>query len=232
MMVGLLGSVRSVKNIGDETMRTRRLVSYGVVAVLLAGCVPIVSLHPLFTKETVTFEEKLLGTWIESSEKPEVTWEFARLEESAAERLPAELRDQASQCYRVNVTDDRGRQGSLVACLVKLQDRLFLDVLSDKFPSGEQDPESMKLAYNAFFFLRVHSFARVDALGEQLKIRLTDDEGFKKLLAAEPKAVKYDTIDDHPVLTASTGELQAFLTKYAGDERLFPNDLTLTRKSK
>jgi hypothetical protein len=199
---------------------------------LVAGCVPIVSLHPLFTKESITFEEKLLGTWVEDSNKPQVTWEFIRLEKSAAERLPAELREESQKCYRVNVADDKGNKGSFAGCLVKLQDRLFLDILPDRFPSGEQDPERMKLVYNAFFFLRVHTFARVGPVGDQLKIRLTDDEEFKKLIEAEPKAVKYDMIDERPVLTASTAELQAFVAKYADDERLFANDLTLTRKSK
>jgi hypothetical protein len=231
MVAGSLEFLKPGTNIGDRTMKMKKVALY-CLAVLLAGCVPIVSLHPLFTKETITFEEKLLGTWVEDSNKPQVTWEFARLEESAAERLPAELRDEAQKCYRVNVVDDKSHKGSFVACLVKLKDRLFLDVLPDKFPSDEQDPESMKLTYNAFFFLRVHTFVRVDSLGDQLKIRLTDDEGFKKLIEAEPKAVKHEAIDDHLVLTASTEELQAFLTKYANDERLFPSDVTLTRKSK
>jgi len=114
---------------------------------------------------------------------------------------------------------------------VKLHDKLFLDVLPDRFPSGEQDAEQMKLAYNAFFFVPVHTFVRVSAVGDPLQLRLTDAEGFGKLLEAEPKAVKYDTIDDRPVLTASTRELQAFLAKYADDERLFPNEVTLTRRS-
>jgi hypothetical protein len=212
-------------------MDMKKLVTYGL-AVLMAGCVPVISLHPLFTKDTIVFEDKLLGTWVEDSNKPEVSWEFARLEASAAERLPAEMRDQIQKGYRVNVIDDKGQKGSFAACLVKLQDRLFLDVLPDKFPGGEQDPEKMKLTYNAFFFMPVHSFVRVNSIGDQLKIRLTDDEGFKKLLEAEPKAIQYDTIDDRPVLTASTAELQAFMAKYADDERLFPSDLTLTRKSK
>lgn len=212
-------------------MRMKKLVPYCIV-VLLTGCVPIVSLHPLFTTETITFEEKLLGTWAEEGDKPQVTWEFARLEDSAAERLPEGLKDQAAKCYRVNVADDKGGKGSLVACLVKLQDKLFLDILPDKFPSGEQNADNMKFAYNAFFFLRVHTFVRVDTIGDQLKIRLTDDEQFKKLLTAEPKAVSCAEVDDHLVLTASTAELQTFVTKYASDERLFPNDMTLIRKSK
>ena len=212
-------------------MRMKKCALY-CLAALMAGCVPIVSLHPLFTKDSIVFEEKLLGTWVEDSNKPQVTWEFIRLEKSAAERLPAEMRDEIQKCYRVNVTDDKGSKGSFAGCLVKLQDRLFLDLLPDRFPSGEQDPERMKLVYNAFFFLRVHTFARVGPIGDQLKIRLTDDEAFKKLIEAEPKAVKHDVIDDHPVLTASTAELQAFVAKYADDERLFTNEVTLTRKSK
>jgi hypothetical protein len=207
-------------------------LAFYCLAVLLAGCVPVVSLRPLFTKDTIVFEEKLLGTWVDDSNQPQIVWEFAPLEENAAERLPAEMRETIQKCYRVNVIDDKGRKGSFAACLVKLQDKLFLDVLPDKFPSGERDAEQMKLAYNAFFFVPVHTFVRVSAIGDQLKVRLTDDEEFKKLLKAQPKAVRFDMIDDRPVLTASTADLQAFLAKYADDERLFPSDLTLTRKSK
>jgi hypothetical protein len=212
-------------------MRTRKLTPY-CLAALLAGCVPIVSLHPLCTKETIAFEEKLLGTWVEDANQPEVTWEFAHLESGAARLLPAELRDALDKWYRLSITDKDGRRGSFAACLVKLQDKLFLDVVPDRFPSGEQDPEQMRLVYNAFFFTPVHSFVRVSSIGAQLKIRLTDDDGFKKLVQADPKVVKHDMIDDRPILTASTEELQTFVAKYADDERLFPSEVILIRKSK
>jgi hypothetical protein len=217
-----------MKMLETKTMKARKFTFYGL-ALLLVGCVPIVSLHPLFTKDSLVFEEKLLGAWVEGTDTPQVRWEFARLEASAAERLPALLREEIAKCYRLTIEDREGRRGSFAACLVKLQDKLFLDVLPDRFPSGEQDAEQMKLAYNAFFFAPVHTFVRVGAIGDSLKLRLTDDAGFKKLLDAEPKAVKYDTIDDRSVLTASTQELQAFLAKYADDERLFPNEITLKR---
>lgn len=222
-------------------MRMRKLVLYGV-AILLAGCVPVLSVHPLYTKETITFDERLLGTWITDPNKPEMTWEFARLEVSAAERLPVDLRDQAAKCYRVNLTDEKSKS-SLVACLVKLQGRLFLDLMPGKFPGGEQDTEEEDSELNSMFFLRLHTFARVSFSGDQLKIGLTLDEEFKTLLKAEPNAVKYtmvkenpivvskgDTVEEHPLLTSSTRELQAFVTKYADDERLFVEGEPLTRK--
>jgi hypothetical protein len=215
---------------GETTMKAKRLALY-CLAGLLAGCVPIVSLQPLFTKESITFDEKLLGVWIDSNE-PGGSWEFARFETDAADRLPDDLKADAGRLYRLNASNKEGNKGSFVACLVKLENRLFLDVFPDLFPSGEADVEKSKLLFNAFLFLRTHTFVRVDFVGDQLKLGLTDDEGFKKLAEAEPKAVAFMTADDRPVLTASTKDLQTFVTKYADDDRLFPTDLTLTRKSK
>lgn len=212
-------------------IRAKKLAFY-VLAALLAGCVPIVSLHPLFTAEDIAFDEKLVGTWVEDPNNPETTWEFSRLDASAAEGLLEPWKEDITKFYRLTVTDDEGHAGSFAACLVKLGERRFLDVFPDRFPSGEQDAEKEKLLYNTLFFQPVHTFFRVDALGEQLALRITVDDKFKELIQAEPNAVKHEIVDDRLILTASTKDLQAFVTKYAGDERLFPGDpMTLTRKT-
>jgi hypothetical protein len=215
-------------------MKTKKILFY-CLAALLAGCGPIFSLQPLFTKENIVFDEKLLGTWVQDPNKPENTWEFARLDEAGAGTLVDEYKDDFKRFYRLNVTSEENNtvhKASVVACLVKLEDRLFLDVFPDKFPSGEQDIEKLPLLYNAFFFVPVHTFIKVDLAGDQLKLRLTDDEKFTKLVEAEPAAVRHETVSDRPILTASTKELQAFVLKHAGDDRLFADEMTLTRKSK
>jgi hypothetical protein len=222
-------------------MRTRKLVPYCLV-VLLAGCVPLLSLHPLYTEETITFEEKLLGTWLFDPNAPESRLEFARLEEDAVEWLPVGLRDQGAKCYRVSLIDGKGK-GSVVASPVKLQDRLFLDVMPAQLPGGEQDPEGAHLQLNAMLLVPVHTFVQVSFSGDQLKLGLTWEDEFRKLLKAEPKAVKYTMVKEHPIvikvetaaaehplLVASTEELQAFVIKYADDERLFLEGKPLTRK--
>ena len=211
-------------------MKMKKL-AFICLAALLGGCVPILSLQPLFTEEDIVFDEKLLGTWVEGSEPAELTWEFARLESSAAEELQDQYEDQVKKFYRLNLTDKEGHKGSLVACLVKLKDRLFLDVFPDKFPSGETDVEKAKLMYNAFFFVSAHTFLRVDSIGEELALRLTVEDRFQELLEANPGAVAFTRLDDRSILTASTKELQSFVAKYAGDERLFPGELELVRKA-
>jgi hypothetical protein len=212
-------------------MKARKVMFY-CLAGLVAGCVPIVSLNPLFTKGDIVFDEKLLGAWAEEGGDAGTSWEFARFEDSSAEGLPEDLRSESKRLYRLNLTDKDGHKGVLAACLVKLGDRRFLDVFPDQFPSGESDPEKTKLMYNAFLFLPAHSFIRVDTVGDQLKIRFTDDDEFKKLVEAEPKAVTYVAAQERPILTASTKELQAFVTKYADDTRLFAHEMTLVRKNK
>ncbi len=210
-------------------MRAKRL-ALGTLAILFGGCLQVVSLQPLFTKEDVVFDETLLGTWLYDPNKPEATWEFSRLDEPAARNLPQAWRDGNTKFYRLDTTDEKGKKASFIACLVKLSDRLFLDMFPDRFPSGEQNTKEMEFAYNAEFFLPVHMFIRVDSIGEQLVIRATFDDIFKELVQAEPNAVECQIVNSRTVLTASTKKLQEFITKFADDERLFVGPITLQRK--
>jgi hypothetical protein len=227
-VTGLFGSEIS----GVTVMKAKRIMFY-CLAGLMVGCVPVVSLHPLFTREDIVFDRGLLGTWTGDVNNVGTAWEFTPFEQSAAEGLPKPFRSEFKSLYRLAMSDRDGYKGSLAACLVKLNNRLFLDIFPDKFPSGESNVKRTKLLYNAYFFLPGHTFVRVDSIGsDSLKFHLTDDDAFDKLMDAEPKAIEYTETEERPILTASTKELQAFVMKYADDTRLFPTELTLTRKAK
>jgi hypothetical protein len=51
-----------------------------------------------------------------------------------------------------------------------------------------------------------------------------------ELLKENPSAVEHTSVGDRLVLTGSTKELQAFVLKYADDERLFTDEVALSRK--
>lgn len=180
----------------------------------------------------VTFDERLLGVWADDTNdvKVETRWEFKRLDDAAEEWLPEDLRDERQKLYRLNAMDGDGElQGSLVACLLKLGDQLFLDIFPDRFPSGQSDAEETKLPFNAGLFVPVHTFARIDSIGDELKGRISGDSA-KEMLKAEPRPVRAEWLNDTPLLTASTKELQAFILKHAKDERLFSEEVTLYRR--
>ena len=197
-------------------MKTKKLLFY-LLAALLGGCIPVMSLHPLYTEENLVFEEKLLGIWVDDANG---TWEFRRP-------------DKSEKAYELVLSSPEGNRGSFVANLVKLENSLFLDVYPKQFPCELEDPNKTEWHYNAFFYMPAHTFIKIDSIEPQLRMRLTDDEKMGELLAEDPNVVKHEVVEDYDggiVLTASTKELQAFVLKYADDSRLFTDEIIYSRK--
>ncbi len=195
-------------------MNTKKILFYLLTAVL-CGCVPVASLHCLYTDADIVFEEKLLGTWMDDPNDPDTTWEFTRM-------------DDPNNAYKLIFIDEEGRKGSFIACLVKLKDKLFLDLYPSGLPWEPEDPN--EIDYNTFFLIPAHTFIKVESIEPQLKMRITQESEMEELLKENPDAIKHTSVEDRLVLTASTKELQAFILKYADDERLFGDEVALERR--
>ncbi len=206
-------------------MKIKKLLPF-TLAFIIAGCVPVLSLHPLYDDKHLVFDGKLLGTFKQNDEdaNTNITWEFSR----AAEPNTYSLIYSAVSRDEPNVL-----KGWFEVHLVKLDGHFFMDVYPKEGPWGNGDDElsKTKWPWNAFFLMRVHTFIKVEILESELKIHLTDDDNFKKFMIENPNAVKYELVDDKPVLTASTKQLQSFVLKYADDDRLFSGEKILARKT-
>jgi len=197
-------------------MKVKKVLFY-MLAVILSGCVPVISLHPLYTEKDVVVDKKLYGTWVDDANSPKTTWEFKSI-------------DEPKNAYKLIFTDEKGMKGSFVAHLVKLQNRLFLDIFPSELPWEPEDPNKMEWPYNSFFLIPAHTFVKVDSIETQLKLRLLLESNLEELLKENPNAVEHTSVGDRLVLTGSTKELQAFVLKYADDEKVFPEQVTLSRK--
>lgn len=197
-------------------MKTKKLFFY-MLAVILGGCVPVISLHPLYTEKDIVVDKKLYGTWVDDVNSPKTTWEFKSIEEP-------------KNAYKLIFTDEEGQKGSFVAHLVKLQDRLFLDIFPSELPWEPEDPNKIDWPYNTLFLIPAHTFVKIDSIEPQLKLRLTLESNMKDLLKENPNAVKHTSVGDRLVLTGSTKELQKFVIEYADDEKLFTDEIILNRK--
>jgi hypothetical protein len=197
-------------------MKTKKILFY-MLAVVVGGCVPVISLHPLYTEKDVILDKKLYGTWVSDSNDSKTTWEFKNI-------------DEPKNAYKLIFTDEKGKKGSFVAHLVKLQSRLFLDIFPSELPWDTEDPNKMDWPYNSFFLIPAHTFLKVDSVEPQLKLRLILESNMEELLKENPSAVEHTSIGDRLVLTGSTKKLQEFVLKYADDERVFTDQLNLSRK--
>jgi hypothetical protein len=197
-------------------MKTKKLFFY-VFAVIVGGCIPVISLHPLYTEKDVVVDKKLYGTWIDDPNNPKITWEFENI-------------DEPKNSYKLIFTDEEGKKGSFVTHLVKLQDRLFLDIFPSELPWEPEDPNKLDWPYNYLFMIPAHTFVKIDSIEPQLKLRLLLESNLQELLKENPDAVEHTSIGDRTVLTGSTKELQAFIIKYADNEKVFPEQVALSRK--
>jgi hypothetical protein len=197
-------------------MKTKKLLFY-MLAVILGGCVPVLSLHPLYTEKDIVVDKKLYGMWTDDPNSPKTTWEFKSI-------------DEPKNAYKLIFTDEEGKKGSFVAHLVKLQDKLFLDIFPSELPWDSEDPNKMDWPYNSLFLIPAHTFVKVDSIEPQLKLRLTLESKMEELLKENPGVVEHTSVGDRIVLTESTKKLQAFVLKYADDERVFTDQVTLSRK--
>lgn len=169
------------------------------------------------------FRKGLIGTWDQVDK--ENTWQFT---ESRA--------DQNHQAYRLVLTDDKGRPGTFLAHLVKLDDTLFLDL----FPIA---PQVANNGFYKFHYQRVHTFLRVELGERELSLAPMSPKWLENYLAEHPGALSHTKVTsagqlptgdennaaERLLLTASTAELQRYLRKHSGTEGAFGDPIALQK---
>lgn len=186
-------------NFKELKMKTKKVLFY-LLAGILAGCVP--SLHPLYTNKDLVFEEKLLGTWSKDSNDKE-TFEFMRANNEPNNKE-----------YKAVYTDKDGKKGEFMAKLGKLNGTMFLDI----FPG---EPKCEQNVFYMTHLLPAHTFIKIEQIEPVLKMATMKPDKMEKMLKADPNLIKYESIEDRLVLTASMEELQEFMKKHGNDEALF-----------
>jgi len=196
-------------------MNARKALFY-TLAIVLGGCVPVVSVYPLYGDKDIVFDEKLLGAWTSNPDQPGEQWLFERHSDPTLKNV-----------YKLALADTEGNKGLYRARLVKLEGKLFLDI----YPEAPVSAEGGALPLNAPCFAPMHTFTCIEIGQATVTLKMTVTDEFKKLLAEHPDAIACRQDEDQVVITAATKELQAFVLKYADDERLFPGKIELTRKA-
>jgi hypothetical protein len=181
----------------------RKLISIVASALLLAGCIP--SLHPLYGPGDLAFAEELLGIWERREDK--ARWAFTAY---------------APKSYRLVQTDDKGREGRFDVRLLRLGEKLFLDLYPEDAP-GELNE------YYRAHLVKAHTFLHVEALGPRLRLRGMNHGWLEKLLEKSPGAIAHERRGNRIVLTAPTGELQAFVLQQLETPEAFGKAMALER---
>jgi len=181
-------------------MRTLLFVFAMTVMLLLAGCSDLLSIQPLATAETVVFDAELTGTW-----------------SCATEDCVALIRAGSAQKKDYDILwiadDGDGEALRLKGQLVKVGDRLVLDLITAKWPDLTV-PE--------------HFFMLVEKTADGVNFHWLDSKWLRSQVTTQ-NGLAHMMMDDKPVITAASAEIHAFLAKYGLDPQAVSDSMSFKR---
>ncbi len=208
-------------------MKTLIISCFILLAVFaFQGC--ITSLHPLYTSKDLTFDARLLGTW--RSEGSEDTWKIESLmeKELAPYKDPKERRGQESiksQFINKNTylltNREKGKEAEFLLNLVRLDNELYIDL----YPGPLKEKNEMLEDH----YLPVHSYAKIKINSNGFELSYFNGEQIHKLLSENKIKIQHESFNYYKVITASTLELQKFVTKYADNKDFFTSPITFKK---
>lgn len=205
-------------------MRTKNILGVILMTFLLGSC-SIYALHPLYDTSTLVFDPNLLGTWIDDDGNE---WSFEKAIKPDDDELKKIGRN--ANTYLLTHTDmENGKQAQLQVHIVKLEDSFFLDF----YPADNYDEQigNDLLASN---LLPVHTFAKVEISKDELTFHVFDPEWVDDLFEHRKIRIAHENVAYFGftlrVLTASTTELQKFVTKYRNEKEAFAKDLGILKR--
>lgn len=186
-------------------MRWAKITLILLLGFSLYGCVPQLSLYPLWDKEHLASEPALRGTWVYAD---------------GTESILIMEKDQEGYLVVYSLKDEKeSSQSSYTMHAVRLDGTLFFDFEPDQTALEQRLKPELYLP-----MVSAHFFARVNVGGDELRMAVLDDEAFLKKVQNDKIDIRYDRPipgnDDH-VLTAKTEAIQKFLSNYAADPDLW-----------
>jgi hypothetical protein len=208
-------------------MKTKNIfVAVMLAGFILQGCVT--SLHPLYTSGDLVFDKRLLGSWKEGGK--DNIWKMENLMEhelapytNKTERAEKESFKKLlinKNTYLLTFTE-KGETRQFQAHLAKLGNDLFLDLF----------PDDMHVKNSLFedHFIPVHTYAKVKIYDNKFELYFFNSELLYKILDQNNIRLKHESFGYYKVITASTQELQQFVTKYAHRKDLFLDPVVMTK---
>ena len=214
-------------------MKTKGIII--LLAVFLFSSCIVKSLQPFYTEDSLSFNEKLLGSWTDNKkgqwtvESIKEKFEQDRKEGTEFSEEDLRLLETYKEGYYVNYVKN-DKEAGFFAMPFKIEKQYFIDFI----PIEIEEDEINGLA--AEHLLKTHSVSKLDMYSDDsLSFSWLSEERISDLFSESKLRLKHENIGPEKtlLLTATSEELYAFLKKYLQadiEEKWKSTDrLTLTR---
>lgn len=194
-------------------MKIKNLV-LATCLVLLTSCV-VKSLHPFYTKETISFDKNFIGDWQDSKKGnwKVVSFESEMIKENPIEKMKKEdlkIYKEYKNSYLIK-RNYKEIEVLFIATPFVINNQRYLDF----FPFGRQENIDNLLESHSIY---THSLVKYDVLKNgKIEIRWLDEDKIETLFKEKKIKIKHETfgvLNDKYLLTANSKELQKFIKKY------------------
>lgn len=162
--------------------KTSAMCAALLLSFLLFGCLP--SLRPLYTDDTIVFDEALLGKWYSEDGG---SWSFIK---------------EGERGYDLRVLDDDGREARFEVYLVQLGEHRFIDLYPGENKAFENSPEMY-----GFNLVPAHTFMKLELSEPNLLLQWVC---LNEVIEDDPNLLKHEELDDGDsiLITAKSEDIQ------------------------
>lgn len=173
----------------------------------MVSCLPL-SLNSIYKQEDIRFNKNLIGTW--KGEDSKTLFQIKK----------------HGNGYHITLSDREKNNGEFVGYLLNINNTLFLDI----YPSGK------KLKNCAIYqplFIPAHTIARIDTIGDTLfSFSFLSSLWLQDYTQKDDITIQHQNIGYSILFTASTDEMQRFLSTIAHEKKAFKEPFVAIKKSK
>lgn len=220
-------------------MKKMIIILAGIVCMALQSC--ITSLQPIVTKDTIIKDDRIIGHWQQDDAMIEIVslqsgkmndkWKRVFRYIQWNPQIEAEKSFDNANVYLVSM-----RKKEVDYYMTMSMTRINGEMFMDLFPilvNPARKPEEENMNYD-FDFLPSFTIAKLAITANTMTIKFIDGEFIKQQVTSGKASIRHESnaLFGTFLITASSTELQQFMSKYGQDDRLFSkeNSITLTKR--
>jgi len=200
-------------------MKTKGIIL--ILAVLLFSSCIVKSLQPFYTKDSLSFNEKLIGNWIDNKKGEWLVQSFTegfnkdRKENEKLSKQDKQILNRYSKGYVATYLKNE-KEAQFIVMSFKVENQYFLDFIPIEYDENEIN------SLAASHLLKTHSVAKLDIKSNNdISLSWLSEEPIIDLLEQHKIRVSHLKTEDMLetlLLTASSKELYSFLKKYKNSD--------------
>ena len=199
-----------------------RILSFSFFALLVSQCT-VMSFYPLYTKDELVKDDRIVGTWMSKLTTEEVSedslvWNINPYKNNKVSTSKDNPKDK-TYWLKIYPYENPKDVVEFEIHIVDLEGKLYLDFLIEEIPYEN--------VFASIHLMPVHTFAQLEVKDKELTVKWFNNELLEKLLKENKIRIRHEKRKDGAqLLTAKPKELQKFVIKYSNRKDVYNENLS------